>query len=201
MRSCLFQNQLSLSLSLCVLNKQGKNTERKLSMNRQVPDIAPPHPPSPPPTHPQKREKKRKEKRRGVLVFHLICHRLVVVQMSFCSLLKGINRKTRMCFVLINSVLLSLACVWKLSSTVEWKHPPPALSEHENRPGTKPLPKQLLNTNKHVTVLMELEAGHSKGQSPRSPFVLKQTEQRLQQSKTCPDTAVNNCNRAWIAEL
>ena len=174
-----------------MLNKQGKNTERKLSLNRQAPDIAPPPPPP---------KKKKKEKRSG-LVLHLKCHRLIVVQMSFCSLIKGINPKIRMlCFVLINSVLLNLLCVWKLSSTVEWKHPPHS-SAHENRPRTKPLPKQLLNTNKHVTVLMELETGHSKGQSPRSPFVLKQTEQRLQQSKTCPDTAVNNCNRAWVAEL
>ena len=34
---------------------------------------------------------------------------------SFCSLIKGITLKVRMlCFVLINSVLLNLVCVWIL---------------------------------------------------------------------------------------
>ena len=33
--------------------------------------------------------------------------------MSFCSLIKGITPKIRMvCFVLTNSVLLNLSCVW-----------------------------------------------------------------------------------------
>ena len=46
------------------------------------------------------------------LVFHRFFHRLTVVSVSFCSLIKGINPKIRMlCFVLINSVLLRILCV------------------------------------------------------------------------------------------
>ena len=40
-------------------------------------------------------------------------HRLIVVKVSFCSLIKGITPKIGMlCFVLINSVILNLLCVW-----------------------------------------------------------------------------------------
>ena len=47
--------------------------------------------------------------------FLIVFHRLTVVQVPFCSLIKGITPKIRMlCFVLINSVLLNLLCVWIL---------------------------------------------------------------------------------------
>ena len=40
--------------------------------------------------------------------------------MSFCSLIKGITPKIRMlCFVLINSVILNLWCIWILRITVQ----------------------------------------------------------------------------------
>ena len=39
--------------------------------------------------------------------------------MSFCSLIKGIAPKIRMlCFVLINSVILNVSCVWILTEMV-----------------------------------------------------------------------------------
>ena len=45
--------------------------------------------------------------------FIVIFHHLIVVQASFCSWIKGITLKICMlCFVLINSIILNLLCVW-----------------------------------------------------------------------------------------
>ena len=45
---------------------------------------------------------------------------VTVVQMSFCSLIKGITPKVRtLCFVVVNSVRLNLLCVWIQSSLVQ----------------------------------------------------------------------------------
>ena len=47
--------------------------------------------------------------------FFIVFHRLTVVKVSFCSLIKRITQKIRMlCFVLINNVALNLLCVWIL---------------------------------------------------------------------------------------
>ena len=40
----------------------------------------------------------------SVLVLHLICHCLTVVEVSFGSLIKGITPKISICFVLINTI-------------------------------------------------------------------------------------------------
>ena len=50
-----------------------------------------------------------------ILAPHQIFHRLTVVQVSFCSLIKRITLKIRvLCFLLINSVLFNILCVWVL---------------------------------------------------------------------------------------
>ena len=46
--------------------------------------------------------------RGGGGVLHLISRRLTVVWVSFRSLIKGMTPKIRMCFVLINSVLINV---------------------------------------------------------------------------------------------
>ena len=43
---------------------------------------------------------------------HAVFYRLTVVNVWFCSLIKGLSRKFANVFVLINSVLLKLLCVW-----------------------------------------------------------------------------------------
>ena len=58
--------------------------------------------------------KKRKEKVNG-LALHLIFHHLIVVWMSFGGLMEGTAPKICMlCFVLVNSLILNLLCVWIL---------------------------------------------------------------------------------------
>ena len=58
-----------------------------------------------------------KNKRLNFAALHLIFHDIIVVQVSFCSLIKGITLKILMLcnFVLINSLLLNLLSVWILS--------------------------------------------------------------------------------------
>ena len=49
--------------------------------------------------------------------FFFVFHRLTVVYVWFCSMIKGIIPSIRvLCFVAINSVLLNLLCVWIQSS-------------------------------------------------------------------------------------
>ena len=53
------------------------------------------------------------EKQVSIAVLHLIFHSLTVAQVLFCSLKKGITPKICMvCFVLVNSLLFNLLCVW-----------------------------------------------------------------------------------------
>ena len=48
----------------------------------------------------------------NLFFFSFPFNRLTVVEVSFCSLIKGITPKIRMlCFVLINSVILNVLCV------------------------------------------------------------------------------------------
>ena len=57
------------------------------------------------------------------LIFLCFFHRLTVVLTSFCSLINGITPKIHMlCFVLINSVLLNLACVWIFLAKLSQSH-------------------------------------------------------------------------------
>ena len=50
------------------------------------------------------------------LIFHNFFYCLTVVLVSFCSLMKGITPKIcRLCFFLINSVILNLLCAWARS--------------------------------------------------------------------------------------
>ena len=45
----------------------------------------------------------------------IVFHCVMVVYMSFCSLIKEITPKIHMlCFVLINSVIFNISCVWVL---------------------------------------------------------------------------------------
>ena len=55
--------------------------------------------------------------------------------MSFCSLIKGITPKIhRLCFFLLNSVILNLLCVWiLLSCIVMWELPSAIISSMHNR--------------------------------------------------------------------
>ena len=57
---------------------------------------------------------KGRQKDKLSISFFIVFHRLIVVWVSFCSLIKGVTPKIRMlCFVLINSVtVLNLLCVW-----------------------------------------------------------------------------------------
>ena len=63
------------------------------------------------------------------LAFHLILtvfHRLTVVSVSFCSLIKRVTRKLADCvFVLMNSVLLNHFCVWIADFSAARNPPPP----------------------------------------------------------------------------
>ena len=44
--------------------------------------------------------------------FFIVFHGLIVVQVSFCSLIKRITQNIcRLCIILINSVILNLLCV------------------------------------------------------------------------------------------